>query len=186
MPLGSARAFRSRSRHRTTKNHVFYDRRGHSDQVGVNCEGTGSLGRRRAVSQVWHAVAHYPFPVLGCSNARARLDRRAQRHRYQTAAVCRCRAALGVVHTLVPSQALGLARGSFERRYNHRLHQTAPREHRSHAGHGQPRSSPARIGARVSSTSVTLPALACREPSVDGAVDHGLSGRAAPLVNRSR
>ena len=41
-------------------------------------------------------------------------------------------------------------------------------------------------GGRVLSSSVTLPAPACIERSVGGAVDRGLSGRAAPLVNRNR
>ena len=113
-------------RRRTTSSTVVGVIRIRSESIA---RASGSLGRRRAVSQVWHAVAHYPFAVPGCSDVRARLDRRAECHRDRVAAVCRDRAALGGVHTLVPSRALGLARASFERRYNHRLHQTAPREH---------------------------------------------------------
>ena len=87
----------------------------------------------------------------------------------------------------VSSRAFGLTQGSFERRYNHRLHQTAPREHRSHAGHGQPLVSPARIRrSGLVNVGYTAGTSVPRTVPVGGAVDRGLSGRAAPLVNRSR
>ena len=80
----------------------------------------------------------------------------------------------------------GLARGSFERRYNIRLHQTAPRELCLHSGRATPRDrdQDSRLGMFIveyTSTIRAIRALPCR-----WAVWHGLSGRAAPLVNRSR
>ena len=70
---------------------------------------------------------HQPFEPMGSSANFSRFDRRAGCHRCWGPAVCRRRAALGVVHTPRSLRALGLVPGSFERRYNPRLHLTAPR-----------------------------------------------------------
>ena len=58
---GQARAFRSRSWQRATKSASgCCERRGHSDQVGVWREASGSLGQRR-VAGVWMAGIVPPF-----------------------------------------------------------------------------------------------------------------------------
>ena len=124
------------------------------------------------------------LPIRPLWNVRARLDHRAACQRHQASAVCRRRAALRVIHTPVSSRALGLTQGSCERRYNIRLHKTAPRERRT----CRPRST-----AIVASTNQRSGLLivgytsgtGVPRTSVSGAVDRGLSGRAAPLVNRT-
>jgi len=79
---GQARAFRSRSWQRATKSASgCCERRGHSDQVGVWREASGSLGQRR-VAGVWMAgivpafvrraglLGHRPSsPASGCSSS---------------------------------------------------------------------------------------------------------------------
>jgi len=93
----------------------FFEHLGQLDHVGLRLETLGPLGQRRAVGAVVTAVtrsrACVQTPIVGGSPS----------HRPG-------RAALGVGRPPLPSRAFESVRGSFEGRYNIRLHQTVPRE----------------------------------------------------------
>ena len=130
----------------TTKSHVFSGGPGFSGSGWRQARGHWLFSSSGALSRhAWQIVGRFSSADPGCSERSCSSRPPRCLSASSGMPVCRRRAALGVIHTAVSSRALGLTQGSCERRYNHRLHQTAPREHRSHAGHGQPQSSPARI-----------------------------------------
>ena len=146
-PLGQARAFRSQAREQNDEESRLLPAPGPCGHVGVRLEATRSFrAAARCRGTRGKAVGVIPSPIRAVRISVFVWGVALNVSRNRVSAVCRRRAALRVIHMPVSSRALGSPQGSFERRYNHRLHQTAPREHRSHAGHGQPLVSPARSG----------------------------------------
>ena len=77
------------------------------------------------------------FAPWGSSTIATRLERRARRHRSSCQRSVTIAPLCGWFDTSYHSRASRLARGSFEGPHNTRLHLTAPREHFSHAAHGE-------------------------------------------------
>jgi hypothetical protein len=93
----------------------------------------------------------------------------------------------GRVDPPLPSPAFESVRGSFEGRYNIRLHQTVPRARCVRAARGELPVIASVEGPCVRATLEYTSGFGAHENlSVLGAVHHGLSGRAAPLVSRNR
>ena len=185
---GRARASRSRSSQQDDEEPRLLPWSGFSDQVGVKREATGSC---RAAARGPVSVAHgwpcCPRPLRAVRDVRARLDHRGV-----------CRALSGIGGLSPPRRSAGHSHasditGAQAWRGAHSSGGITPgctRRRRANIVHIQ-----ATATAGVATTHWTLGSCQRRlhfrhqrasDSAVGGAVDRGLSGRAAPLVNRSR
>ena len=95
---------------------------------GRQVRGHWLLSNSGALSRhAWHTVGRVSSADAGRSRRPCSSRPPCRMSASRASAVCRRRAALRVLHAPASSRSVGLARGSFERRYNPRLHQTAPR-----------------------------------------------------------